>query len=184
MPPQMKDLAQILLMFILFFTIGLITRAPALSIDAVFGIHAVLAAPLYSALVALSVSARKRILPTFAAASLYGLCLGAMHPVMAVSAVVPAVCSALVYITTAGMRESAHVVASALAFGASVYPATLVSAVAFGSYHISPGLSEIADIALLFSIAAFGSLVAAIVCEMIVSQARQVSLQNPESESR
>ena len=63
MPPLVKNMADTALLFVLFFAVGLATRLPALSLQELYGLHAVLAAPLYSLAIAASIRSRNASKP-------------------------------------------------------------------------------------------------------------------------
>jgi len=170
MPPLVKNMADTALLFVLFFAVGLATRLPALSLQELYGLHAVLAAPLYSLAIAASIRSRNALVPTVIAALCYGFCLGMMHPVMALSAILPAAAAAIAYAIARGAAAEKRALVTGSTFGIAVYPSTIAGALWFNAVLAPTSASGIIQWAALFCIAVAASVLAAIAGCLLTSK--------------
>lgn len=162
---------QALALFVALLAEGLVTRGAALALMGVnFGMHAVLAAPLYALAVTVFFLRGGRAGAFAIAGGALGVFLGAMSPVMGASVLAPLACTCVAYALARGLASPTSSSASGMraaavaggVFGGAVYPATMVAAVLLGT-HVLVGKDAL-FCAVAIALAVAGALLGSVAC--------------------
>jgi|GEM_PF-4685863 len=137
MPNWVKNAAHILTLTVAFFSIGLLTRIPALYFSEIYALHALLASPFYAILVGCYLETYKKIYPVAAAIVIYGAYLGSMHFIMALGAIAPLLFTLGVYFLLLNSDFEKRVFFAATIYASLGYPITVLSGLSFGNYHLA-----------------------------------------------
>lgn len=149
MPSWLKSISQVLVLVIAFFTIGLLTRMPALGFREFYALHGLLAAPFYSFLIAVYLRWAKAPIPLFVASCIYGCCLGAMQIVMGASVFIATFAAIIAVLIVRDRGSDIKAIVGACVYGSLAYPATLAAGFLFGSYSMSLSMGSAIQIAIL-----------------------------------
>lgn len=154
-----KPVLLVVLAAVLLFAIGMATRMPAMRLGINFGLHAVLAAFFYGAVVSAFEAATRRAYPVVIGSLACGAVLGGMSPVMAVAEVLPAVaCLAAHILCRRGEGVAANTVDGRAVIAGVAYAAFAYVGVIVGGALFSGRAPEPVDLAFLLLTVGLGLL--------------------------
>lgn len=144
-----KAALQLAALIAVLFIVALITRFPALQYAEVYGLHAILAAPLYALSVSLFLRAGGSFLIVVVGSLVFGAVLGSLQVIMAVPVLASTGVSSLAFLVTRRLNREKTSLITGFLYGAVVYPATLLGGFLFGGYVTGGSFEAILYSALL-----------------------------------
>ena len=153
----------VVLAAVLLFAIGMATRMPAMRLGINYGLHAVLAAFFYAAVVAMFELKTGRCLYVALGSLLVSVVLGMMSPVMAVAGALPALAYFVAFcvmnggLALDGARDVRSAVVCGTVFATFAYVGTIVGGIVFSGYKLA--VNDLPFLLLTIGLGLLGSLV-------------------------
>lgn len=179
----LKRTTESVIVFVALLSLGLLTREPAKSFD-IYALHAILAAPFYAFVCAVTLKYLKSVVPFVCGASLYGIVLGSLQMVMGISVLIPLAFSVAGYFLARYLMQEKRILMTSLVFSGLVYPVTVLAGVLTGSYFIAwSSFSTVLQLVLFALLATALGLMGALVGLSIVRRI-SVKTETVEKEAR